>query len=374
MWVWVFWVFWMLCILYLSAIYWYGHKLLSNYTKDDSPFLLKNKSLPEAVSVIVCAHNEKENLQRLLPKLYAQNFKRFEIVVVDDRSTDGTLEFLHQEKKNHPNLKVVWIRFRPDYIKGKKYALTLGIRAASHDKLLLTDADCMPDSPDWIRGMSAALEGNTSFVLGYSPYEKRKGLLNAFIRYETLLTAAFYFSAALAGKPYMGVGRNLAYRKSFFLAKKGFYRHIRLAGGDDDLFVNENATADNVAISLDPRSRVYSLPKTKLIEYYRQKTRHLSVGKYYKQFDKNWLGAFSISQIIFWIGLIVLILAGTEPYFMISGLLLKGFMQFNFLKTASGKLNDPIDLVLLPILDFLYVIYYVVLGIRALSSNNTRWN
>ncbi|WP_277477947.1 glycosyltransferase [Catalinimonas alkaloidigena] len=362
---------------------------MSKYTEDDTPYLHRNKSLPEAVSVIVCAHNEKERLKQLLPVLYAQNFKRFEIVVVDDRSTDGTLEFLYQEKKNHPNLKIVWVRARPEYIKGKKYALTLGIRAASHDKILLTDADCLPDSNNWIRGMSAALESaplesstpesstlrnKKDFVLGYSPYEKRKGLLNAFIRYETLLTATLYCSAALAGKPYMGVGRNLAYRKSFFLAKKGFYKYIRIAGGDDDLFINEHATSDNVAIRISPQTKVHSIPKTTLLAYYRQKIRHLSVGKYYKQFDKKWLGALSISQIIFWIGLIVLILAGTEPYFIISGLIIKGYVQFIFIKTASRKLNDPIDLVLLPILDFLYVIYYVVLGIRALSSNNTRWN
>ena len=394
MWFWIFWACWMICILYQSAIYYYGDKLLKNYTDPDAPYILKNRSLPEPVSVIVCAHNEKENLMRLLPRLYEQNFKRFEIVVVDDRSTDGTLDFLLEEKKKHANLKVVWARFRPKHIRGKKYALTLGIRAASHDKLLLTDADCLPDTPDWIRGMSAPLEsaaldrapldsatldrapreGDKVFVLGYSPYEKRKGLLNAFIRYETLLTAALYFSAALAGRPYMGVGRNLAYRKSFFMEKKGFHKHIGVMGGDDDLFVNAHATGKNVAISMDARTHVHSQPKNSLKEYFRQKTRHLSVGKHYKKSDKKWLGALSLSHILFWAGGVGLILAGTEPYFVISGLLLKGFLQFLFLKTAGRKLNDPINLALLPILDFLYVIYCVVLGISALSSNNTRWN
>ncbi|WPP52178.1 glycosyltransferase [Catalinimonas niigatensis] len=363
---------------------------MNTHTDPESPYTLKNKSLPEPVSVIVCAHNEKENLMRLLPRLYAQNFKRFEIVIVNDRSTDGTIDFLLEEQNQHPNLKVVWVRSRPQHIKGKKYALTLGIRAASHDKLLLTDADCLPDTNDWIRGMSATLDSaaldmldhtaNTlkneekTFALGYSPYEKQRGLLNAFIRYETLHTAALYFSAALAGKPYMGVGRNLAYRKSFFMQKKGFHRYLSVMGGDDDLFVNEHATSSNVAISMDTRTQVHSKPKTSLKEYYRQKKRHLGVGKYYKEFDKKWLGAFSFSHILFWMGFIVLILAGTEPYFVISGLLTRGFMQFLFLKTAGRKLNDPINLALLPILDFLYVIYYIVLGISAVSSNNTRWS
>lgn len=374
MWFWIFWVCWMICILYQSVIYYYGYKLLNNYSESEEPYILKNKNLPEPVSVIVCAHNEKENLMKLLPKLYAQNFKRFEIVVVDDRSTDGTLDFLLKEKDQHSNLKVVWARFRPPHIKGKKYALTLGIRAATYDKLLLTDADCLPDSSDWIRGMSAPLEESKTFVLGYSPYQRQKGLLNAFICYETLHTAALYFSAALAGRPYMGVGRNLVYRKSFFLMKKGFYKHISVMGGDDDLFVNQHATHENVAISMDKRTKVHSQPKTSLKEYYHQKTRHLSVGKHYKNFDKKWLGVLSLSQVVFWWGFIGLILVGTEPYFVISGLLIKGLLQFLFLKTATRKLSEPINLALLPILDFLYVIYYVVLGISALSSNNTRWN
>ncbi len=389
MWLWIFWVCWIIAIFYQSAIYYYGYRLLNRHEEDEATYVLKNQSLPEPVSVIVCAHNEKENLMRLLPALYAQNYKRFEIVIVNDRSTDGTLDYLLQEKKRHPHLKVVWARFRPNHISGKKYALTLGIRAATYDKLLLTDADCLPSSRDWIRGMSAALDSaalssvtleetnsrkKKLFVLGYSPYEKHKGLLNSFIRYETLHTAALYFSAALAGHPYMGVGRNLAYRKSFFMQKKGFFKHIQVMGGDDDLFVNEHAMHSNTAISLDERTKVYSSPKKTWKEYYRQKTRHLSVGKYYKSFDKKWLGALSFSHIIFWLGLLGLIGGGSEPYLIVSGLIVKGFCQFLFLKTASRKLNDPINLALLPILDFLFVIYYVVLGVSAISSNNTRWN
>ncbi|WKN31760.1 glycosyltransferase [Porifericola rhodea] len=367
------WAFWMICIMYQASIFWYGRRLLQTYEEDQSAYLYKNQQLPDAVSVIVCAHNELPNLKRLLPLLYEQNYRRYEIIIVDDRSTDGTIDFLLEEKKKHSQLKVVWVRHRPEYIKGKKYALTLGIRAASYEKLLFTDADCLPNSTEWIRGMNAALKENKDFVLGYSPYQQHKGLLNLFIRYETLMTAALYFSAALAGRAYMGVGRNLAYRKSFFMEKKGFYKHIRVAGGDDDLFVNEHASANNVAISLDDKTKVFSVPKHKLIEYYRQKTRHLSVGKYYKKTDHRWLGPLSISYIVFWIGLIGLILAGIEPYLILLGFLLKGFLQFTFLKTASRKLNDSINLALLPILDFLYVIYYVVLGISALSSKNTRW-
>ncbi len=295
-------------------------------------------------------------------------------MVVDDCSTDGTLDFLLSEKEAHPRLKVVWLRHRPAHIRGKKYPLTLGIRAARYERLLLTDADCQPASDKWISGMTADLNGSGEIVLGYSPYFRRKGLLNTYIRYETLLTAGLYFSAALRGKPYMGVGRNLAYQKSLFMRHKGFYGHLHLLGGDDDLFVNRYATAKNTCIVTAPQYQVHSLPKEEWRQYFRQKIRHLSVGKYYKKEDQRWLGSLSACHFIFWCGLFGLILGGYEPIFIVTGLILKWFSQFYFLKTTADKLKDTINLALLPILDFLYVIYYIILGIRAISRKNTQWN
>jgi glycosyltransferase involved in cell wall biosynthesis len=371
---WIIWSGWMLVIICQLVFFLYCRSKLNSYQDEPETTRSKNPPLPEGVSVIVCAHNELVNLQKLLPVLFAQNYRRFEVVVVNDRSTDGTLDYLLSAQQEYPTLKIVWLRYRPRHIRGKKYALTIGIRAAAYDKLLLTDADCLPLSPDWIRGMASRLEGDTTFVLGYSPYKRAKGILNHYIRYETLLSGALYLTAAIEGRPYMGVGRNLAYRKSFFMQQKGFYRHIHITGGDDDLFVNEHATSDNTRIAIAPAAQVLSRPKTNWKEYYRQKKRHLSVGKYYKRSDKLWLGILSSSHLLFWTGLVVLISLQSEPIFVLTGLLLKWLVQFFFLKTASSKLKDSINLALLPILDFLYVIYYIILGISALFSNNTRWN
>jgi len=371
---WIIWGIWMLAILYLLVFFEKARRALTHkdYDKKNIP---PPQSVPsEGVSIIVCAHNELANLQQLLPLLYQQNYDNYEIIVVEDCSTDGSLDFLLAEKSKNPKLRIVWLRHRPRHIRGKKYALSLGIRAARHDRLLLTDADCRPLSDIWVAGMASQLKEPHQIVLGYSPYQPESGLLNTYIRYETLLTGGMYLSAALNGHPYMGVGRNLAYRKSLFMQHKGFCQHLHITGGDDDLFVNRHATAENTTTVTAKSCQVYSIPKTSWRQYYRQKIRHLSVGRYYKKKDQRWLGLFSASHFIFWIGLFGLIPGEHEPIFIISGLMTKWFSQFLFLKTTTTKLKDPINLALLPILDFLYVIYYVVLGIRALSSNNTEWN
>lgn len=210
------------------------------------------------------------------------------------------------------------------------------------------------------------------FVLGYSPYERLPGLLNSFIRYETLHTGLFYLGAALKGAPYMGVGRNLAYRKLFFLEKGGFQGFWHVTGGDDDLFVNRHARGDNTIIAIQPEVHMYSVPKTQLSDYIRQKIRHLSVGKRYKLRDKRWLGLFSATTITVWLGWGLLLWWG-EWLWPTGFLLLRWGMMGLTLRMASIKLNDPITLIMLPIFDFLYVIYYISIGPAALLSKHIRW-
>lgn len=370
----IWWCF-LLAICYQIGIYLYFASKLAAYQHDDEYiYTPKNQEMPAPVSVIICAHNELNNLKALLPLLYRQRYKNFEIIVVDDYSDDGTLDFLNNEKKQHPLLKVVWIKQRPAHVQSKKYAITLGVKAARYEKLLLTDADCRPGSNLWITGVASKLSENKTFVLGYSPYHAEKSLLNNFIRYETLHTGFLYISAAIAGFPYMGVGRNIAYRKSLFMEKKGFCRIQQLVGGDDDLFVNRHATGTNTAISTHPNTLMYSLPKQTWQTFYRQKVRHLGVGKYYKKKDKYWLGLLSISSIVLWACFLILIMSESERYGAIASFLIRWGLLFAVLKIASKKLSDPICLATLPILDVLHVFYYIVIGTKALSTKNTRWN
>ena len=327
----------------------------------------------EGVSIIVCAHNECHNLAVLLPILLRQRFACYEIVVADDCSTDGTDEFLVALSSSHPSLRIVRIEQRPTHTQPKKYALTQAIQAARYDKLLLTDADCQPTSPDWLRLMTGSLQGSTRFVLGYSPYYLQPGWLNRFIRYETLHTGFLYCAAAVAGHPYMGVGRNLAYRKLFFMNRGGFEKHRTVVGGDDDLWINQHATKSNTAVVLNKDSLVYSNPMASWVDYYYQKKRHLHVGQYYRPIDKLWLGLLSLSTIAVWVVGFSLGLLCNKWGGIVTLFLLRWFILATAFSTARRQLHDPINLALLPILDFLHVMYYIVVGTVAFSTKNIRW-
>ena len=328
----------------------------------------------EPVSVVVCSRNELQNLQKLLPRLYEQEYPDFEIIVINDRSGDGTYDFLREEEQKSNLLEVVNIESTPDHIQEKKYALMLGIKKAKNDIVLLTDADCYPNTNRWIQTMANGFEENIKIVLGFSQYERKKGLLNKLIRFETLYTAIQYVSAALGKSPYMGVGRNLAYRKSFFLEKNGFSGYEKVVGGDDDLFVNKNSNKNNTKVAVGKDGLVVSYPKTKWREFYRQKKRHLSVGKLYKGRNKTSLGILSLSHVLFWFSFITLAVMSREPIWLLWGLLIRAFFLLVTFVPASKKLGDSISFWNLVILDIIYVFYYSFTGIPALFSKKVKWN
>ena len=224
------------------------------------------------VSVIISARNEANNLTENLPLILEQNYPDFEVIVVNDCSLDDSENVLKEFQLKYPHLKMVTVTEHDRFKTGKKFALTMGIKAAKNEHLLFTDADCQPASADWIsRMMASNFSGSTEIVLGYSPYYRTSGFLNSFIRFETLKTAINYLSAALAGNAYMGIGRNLAYTKTLFFKNKGFASHMHVLSGDDDLFVNQNATADNTAIEIHPDAFTFSDAKTHYCVLYTSK-------------------------------------------------------------------------------------------------------
>ncbi|MEE4213870.1 MAG: glycosyltransferase [Bacteroidales bacterium] len=266
----------------------------------------EKKENKEAVSVIICARNEAENLEVFLPAVLEQEYDDFEVIVVDDCSDDNTEEVLDKYTRQYSNLKVTKIHKESSLMHGKKMALFLGIKAAKNELLLLTDADCQPVSSKWIAGFASHFNDTTDFVLGYGAYLREKGLLNSYIRYDTMFIAMQYAGMAMAGFPYMGVGRNLAYRRSLFMKNKGFGPNINLQSGDDDLFVNKLAGKKNTAVNLDPDSFTRSIPSRTWKEFYKQKTRHLSAASHYRLFSKIILTAEPLSRLLFYSLLIVL--------------------------------------------------------------------
>jgi glycosyltransferase involved in cell wall biosynthesis len=260
----------------------------------------KNETKNIPISVIVCAKNEEENVARYIPILAEQDYPDFEIVLIDDASNDSTLDLFEEFEKKYSNIRLVKVENNEAFWGNKKYALTLGIKSAKKDYLLFTDADCYPTSKEWISAMSANFTTEKTIVLGYGAYEKvAKSFLNKIIRFETVLTAIQYFSWAKTGIPYMGVGRNLAYKKDEFFNVNGYIEHIQIRSGDDDLFINQAGNKENTTISYSPESFTYSTPKKTYSDWFIQKRRHVATANYYKTFDKLQLGLFYISQLLF---------------------------------------------------------------------------
>jgi cellulose synthase/poly-beta-1,6-N-acetylglucosamine synthase-like glycosyltransferase len=255
------------------------------------------------LSVVIAARSEAHNLVEFLPYIFEQDYPQFEVVVVNDRSWDDTGEILKAFQQKHSNLHVVNIVDGTHRSFGKKMALTLGIKGAKYETIVVTDADCKPVSKNWLKMINEAFhqKKGTELVLGFSPSRKEKGFLNKLIRFDAFWVALQYLSFAKAGIPYMGVGRNMAYTKDAFFKVGGFRKHYHIKSGDDDLFVNEIARKNNVNIMLRPDSQVETLPKTTRLEWVYQKKRHFTTAPIYKFKHRFLLALWPLSVVLFYL-------------------------------------------------------------------------
>ncbi len=301
-------IVWTICFGFFCGIiaiqlfyYLYFFKRLANFIPP-----LKENTVEHPVSVVICARDEARNLVKNLPGVLVQNYKTtHEVVLVIDNSTDESKYIIDEFKRSFKNLNMVELTQEALMISGKKFPLSMGIKSAKYEIVLLTDADCVPASENWIQKMQDTYNEDIEIVLGYGAYHKQPGLLNKLIRFETFHTAIQYLSYALAGKAYMGVGRNLSYKKNVFFRNKGFSSINQIPSGDDDLFINQVATSTNTAISIDPETHTLSDSKRSWGEWMSQKYRHYTTSKYYKPIHKLLLGLYSFSLFLLYPMLIV---------------------------------------------------------------------
>ncbi|MDP4283014.1 MAG: glycosyltransferase [Bacteroidota bacterium] len=266
-------------------------------------FKTKAKTISQThpVSVIICSRDEAANLVKNLPGSLVQKYRTtHEVIVVNDNSFDESKYILEEYQRTFKQLQLVELKQEARFIPGKKFPLSIGIKTAKYEIVLLTDADCVPASEYWIEKMQEGFDEGVEIVLGYGALHKKKGFFNKMVRWETFHTALQYLSYAESGMAYMGVGRNLCYKKTIFFRHKGFSAHNHLPGGDDDLFINKASTKKNTAIVIDKDAFTLSEPVTSWKQWIRQKRRHYTTSKYYKGIHKFLLSLYAFSLFLFY--------------------------------------------------------------------------
>lgn len=324
------------------------------------------------ISLLICAKNEAKNLTKHIPLWLNQNHQDFELILINDASTDDTLEVMVSFAEQDSRIKIVDVKNNEAFWGSKKYALTLGIKRAKNEHFIFSDADCLPASENWLALMAANFSKEKQLVLGYGGYTKKAGILNRLIRFETLMTAVQYLSYARAGIPYMGVGRNLGYTSTLYYDNRGFMNHIKIPSGDDDLFVNDTATSHNTALCVSPEAFTYSLPKTTWKDWFRQKQRHYSTARYYKSKHKFLLGLYSLSQILFWVLIPFMLLSDYWEYGL-ALLIFRFLIQYIVIGKTASKLRENALIVFIPFLELFLIICQMTIFISKRNKKQVRW-
>lgn len=340
---------------------------------------LGKKSQPSAadhkpVSVIICAKNEQENLRNNLPLILKQDYPQFQVVVVNDCSEDDTEMVLAQFKKEYNNLYYTNIPIDKKFYHGKKLALVVGVKAAQYENLLFTDADCKPASDKWLSEMASRLANGKEIVLGYGRYSTRKGFLNKFVRYETLWNAVQYMGHALAAKPFMAVGRNLAYTKSLFNRSSQFRQNLNTASGDDDMFVVEMGNRKNTTICFTPNAQTESTPVSSMDEWFNRKARHLGTASLYPWTTKLLIGTELFSRLVFYLLTTYCLIFNIFAPIVIGLLVTRIILVHTIIWKAATRFNEKGMFFVVPVMDILVpFIQAVAWGYKLFGRKKSRW-
>lgn len=373
------------CLFFFIRIHF--PKALSSGTATHRAQIERYAQLP--VSVIICAKNESKNLTENLPAVLGQNYydevgkPLFEVIVVNDQSMDNSGEILAGFQGLYPQLRVVDITpDEPRRQPGKKFALGKGLEAATYDHILMTDADCRPGSKAWITWMADAFSRGAEIVGGYGGFYPAKGILNKFIRCETVHTYLQYLTYNMAGVPYMAVGRNLACKKQLLRKAQQDPLWTRTASGDDDLLIRLCATPDNMVVQHHPASFTWSEARNDWSSWIRQKQRHFSTGKLYQRKVQLLLGMYALSHAGFWLGLLALVLLPLPAPANLPAVYLQLVVTIVVLRTALmwstwSELSDRVERRGLkycwPIFDFAWLLYNFIFAPYIFWKNKQQW-
>lgn len=335
----------------------------------------KHKTIGDTppVSIIIAARNEEDNIFKLLPHVLNQDYPEFEVIVVNHQSSDDSGHILKALAREHKHLKIIELERNKHLRSGKKLPLTIAIKGAKYEHLLFTDADCKPATVNWVSLMAAHFSTKEELVLGYGPYKKEPGVLNKIIRLDTVMVALNYLSFAKGKIPYMGVGRNMGYTRSLFLANNGFKSHYAIQSGDDDLFVQEAARKRNYTVCIHPHTFCYSQGETTWSDWYKQKSRHYTTSERYGVIKKLLLGIYPLSLILFYASFVSLYLFGGMSWTALSSFGLIILLKWIIQGKALSRLSEKGFIWVFPLWDLFYVLFTPIVYYTADKSIDKKW-
>lgn len=327
-----------------------------------------------SVSIVMVVHNEAEFLKKSLPYLLEQDYPDFEVVIVDYKSTDDTHFVLKVCADNYPQLKPISFHKDVNMFQGKKYPLSIGIKSATKEVILLTEAECTPCSFNWISHMMEGYCGGMQMVLGYNLVKSSGNLLGAFQQYENMVYSASYLGSAMMGMPYTATGRNLSYRRNFFFKKGGFISHYSIPDGADDLFVNQNANSGICALVMHKDAVVSSEPRSTFNLWHQDRTHRLYTRRYYGLKDRLLLSIYPLSQLVFLVALILLFVGQVFPWQLLLGFLLLKIIWQIVCSIPLAKLFEIKKIhFFAPFFELYFLITNTFLTCFALRRKNKQW-
>jgi glycosyltransferase involved in cell wall biosynthesis len=338
-------------------------------------FFKNNPLIPGkgGISVVICARNEHDHLKENLPFILAQDYPDFEVVVVNWASEDDSSFLLARMNEEFPNLKIVEIKENLNFFSGKKFPLSIGIKSAKNDMIVVTNADCRPVGRNWLSLMRSGFTASSEVVLGYGAYEKKEGFMNKLVRFDAAQIAFRYLSCALSGIPYMGVGRNMAYLKSLFFENKGFISHYRIASGDDDLFINKVAKRNNTKIVLHPDSLTLSEPPKLFRLWMIQKKRQLSTLRFYRSGHRLLFGLYSMSIFLFYLLFLVLLIMDYNTVLLLPLFITRLIAQIIIFYQCMTRLDERDLIWFVPFFEITMIFVYSMAFMSNLFSKRNKW-
>lgn len=358
-----------LLTLVLLSFYVFIWRRLAIYKRSEH----KHEKLP-FLSVLICAKNEAENLIQFLPKIAQQRYPNFEIVVVNDGSTDDTLKVLFDLQKELGDVLRVYDFDLPKTSAGKKQVLEFAIEKARSEFLVMTDADCHPNSNFWLVGMANGFANGNELVLGAGWYEKKQGWLNHLIQVDALFVAINYLSFAMAGFPYMSVGRNVAYTKRLFTSVGGFKSHYEVSSGDDDLFINSLPRDTKIGYAIEYNTATISKAKVSFLSFLNQKARHVSAGMKYNKLNLLLLGLYYGSTTAWYIVLPIVCYYSCDLLLLSTMIVLKKLVMYAFVRGIFSKIGVRVNYASAIFMDLLSIIpHNTTVLVNLFKSNKGKW-